>query len=112
LEELKLFPADARTGTQVLVAHFSAEEAAYAYSCTSFLRAHGIRCDFFPEPTKLGKQLQFAERNGVPFVLLAGKEEAAKGTVLMKDLATSHQLEMKLDQVVRWLDQPDDESNA
>lgn len=112
LEELNLFPADARTGTQVLVVHFSAEEAAYAYSCTSFLRTHGIRCDFYPEPAKLGKQLQFAERNGVPFVLLAGKEEAAKGTVLMKDLATSHQLEMKLDQVVRWLDQPGDESNA
>jgi hypothetical protein len=31
--------------------------------------------------------------------------------VLIKDLATGHQLEMKLDQVVRWLDQPADAGN-
>jgi histidyl-tRNA synthetase len=111
MEELNCFPEDARTGTQVLVAHFSEEEAPYAFECASYLRQNGIRCDFYPEPTKLGKQMQFAEKSGIPFVLLAGKEEASRASVLIKDLATGHQLEMKLDQVVRWLDQPADAGN-
>ena len=103
LEELGLFPAEVLGTTKALVAHFSEAEAPYAYEITSALRNAGIATDFYPEPAKLGKQFQFAEKCGIPFVILAGAGEAERKVVQLKNLSSGQQQELSLPELIQQL---------
>ncbi len=52
----------------------------------SELRARGLRVEMAPEATKLGKQLRYADRKGIPFALVLGPDEIEQGKVGIKDL--------------------------
>ena len=51
-------------------------------------RAAGIPCEVLSEPKKLVQQYALAEKKGAKWVLIAGKDEMAKGTVTMREIAT------------------------
>ena len=59
------------------------------------LRSAGLRVTTALEPRKLGKQLEKAVKEGVRFAVIAGEEEAARGTVKLKDLAKSEEREVE-----------------
>ncbi|GAA1520804.1 histidine--tRNA ligase [Dactylosporangium maewongense] len=68
-----LFKADALgvtrpVPTAVLVALWSEEERAASNRIAASLRARGIATEVAPVPAKLGKQIRYAERRGIPFV--------------------------------------------
>ena len=46
------------------------------------------------EPRKLAKQLQYADKAGIRFVVLRGEDEAARGVVAVKDLRRGQQFEV------------------
>jgi histidyl-tRNA synthetase len=52
------------------------------------LRRAGVPTEMYlgSEPG-LGKQIKYADRSGIPVVLIYGSDEKAKGTVTLKDLA-------------------------
>jgi histidyl-tRNA synthetase len=52
------------------------------------VRRSGIGVEFYPEPKKLGKQLQYADRRGFRAALIAGGNEFAANECQVKDLAT------------------------
>jgi len=58
-----------------------------SYSLSYHLRQAGIKVAVYPETAKLQKQLKYADRIGVRFVLIAGPDERAAGQVTVKDLA-------------------------
>ena len=68
-----LFKADALgvsrpVPTAVLVALWSEEERAVSNRIAAALRSRGIATEVAPVPAKLGKQIRYAERRGIPFV--------------------------------------------
>ncbi len=75
----------------VLVTVFDAGQQAESMRIAAQLRAAGIPTALYPEAAKLGKQLKHAQRIGAPAAVIAGPEEAAAGTVSVKDLARREQ---------------------
>lgn len=57
----------------------------------SELRAAGIATEAVLEPRKLAKQLQYADRAGIPFAVLVGEDELARGEVSVRDLLRGEQ---------------------
>src|SRR3546814_16492547 len=57
------------------------------------LRAAGLNVETQLEPRKLAKQLQYADRAGIRFVVIRGEDEAARGAVAVKDLRRGEQFE-------------------
>jgi histidyl-tRNA synthetase len=55
------------------------------------LRQAGLNVNGYPEVAKLPKQLKFADRMGIRFVVIIGPDEAANGLVTIKDLKTHSQ---------------------
>lgn len=91
LEELKKLPPG-RASAQVLVTVFDEAGAAYAQRIARELRAAGVNTELWLEPgAKLQKQLKYAERKGIPQVIVAGPAEADAQTVNLKTLATREQ---------------------
>ena len=50
-----------------------------------------MRVDVYPEADRLGKQLKYASSRGVPFVVVIGDDERARGEVALKDMRTGGQ---------------------
>jgi histidyl-tRNA synthetase len=59
------------------------------------LRAAGFNVETQLEPRKLAKQLQYADKAGIRFVVIRGEDEAARGMVAVKDLRRGEQFEVK-----------------
>jgi histidyl-tRNA synthetase len=57
------------------------------------LRAGGLNVETQLEPRKLARQLQYADRAGIRFVVMRGEDEAARGVVAVKDLRRGEQFE-------------------
>jgi histidyl-tRNA synthetase len=79
------------TPSRALVTLFSADLYAETLALASRLRQAGIKAEQFLEPIRLGKQFRYADRKGVPYVVILGPDEVASGKVVLKDLATGQQ---------------------
>ncbi len=91
LTELDLFPKKLLTTTQVLFATFGSEELHYALSWAKELRTAGIAVEVYPEPTKMKKQMGYADAKGIPFVAIVGGDEMAQNKVMLKNMTTGEQ---------------------
>lgn len=73
LTELGKFPANLSQSVRVLFINFGAKEQAYAMRCASSLRQEGISTLVYPDAAKMKKQMDFANRKGVPYVAFVGE---------------------------------------
>ena len=65
------------------------------------LRAVGIKTDLsLLEGKSLGEQLKYAGRRGIGMATILGPDEAARGVVAIKTLATGDQLDVERDQLI------------
>ena len=87
MEELKLIGTQA-TPAPVLVTQFDAARLGDYLRIGRLLRAAGINAEVYPEATKLGKQLKYADRKGFAIALIAGSDEFAQGAWQVKCLST------------------------
>jgi histidyl-tRNA synthetase len=86
--------ATADSSVDVLVALLDDEGLEHALSLSQRLRAAGLNVETQLEPRKLAKQMQYADKAGIRFVAMRGSDEAARGTVTIKDLRRGEQFEV------------------
>jgi len=72
----------------VLVAVMDEETRAASQTIADRLRARGIACEVSPSAAKFGKQIQYADRRGIPFVWFP----AAEGDGEVKDIRSGEQV--------------------
>lgn len=92
LNALDLYPADARTSTQVMFVNFGRQEAAAAMRMIKEMRSCGIAAEIYPDEAKMKKQMAYANATGVPFVAMVGESEMAAGNMALKNMATGEQV--------------------
>lgn len=104
LEELHMAPAEVcRPLTQVLVTVFSPGSASESLGLAQELRAAGIRTEVYLGADRLGAQLRYASRKGIPFVIIQGPDELAAGQLTVRDMAGDGQQRMSRDAAALWL---------
>ena len=103
LTELDLYPKEVLEQTQVLFATFGQEELRYALTWARELRAKGVRTEVFPEPTKMKKQMGYADSNKIPFVAIVGGDEMAQQKVMLKDMNSGEQKLVSLEEMINLL---------
>lgn len=86
LEELHLFPPQLEENTRIIFINFGDNETRYALKAIQKLREEGIRAELYPEATKMKKQMNYANKRNIPFVVLAGEEEIVRNTFTLKDM--------------------------
>jgi histidyl-tRNA synthetase len=91
MEELKLFPEDVYTGTQVLFFNMGAAESSTAFSAMQSLRKKGVRCELYHEQAKMDKQFKYAEKKNIGFIVIIGSQEIQNSTGIIKNLKTGTQ---------------------
>lgn len=95
LQENGLLPEYEPTPASALVTVFDQTLLTDSYALAGELRAAGLNILLYPEVTKLPKQFKFADKMKVKVALVLGPEEAEKGLVVVKNLATGEQIQVK-----------------
>ena len=91
LTELDLFPKELQSATRVLFATFGDAELHYALGWAKALRAQKIAVEVYPEPTKMKKQMGYADAKQIPYVAIVGGDEMAQNKVMLKEMASGEQ---------------------
>lgn len=93
MTEKEMFPSSLVTApVDVMVCNGSEDLVAETFALVQELRHAGLRADLYPESDKLGKQLKYASAREIPFVVILGEEERARGEVSLKDLRSGSQI--------------------
>ena len=103
LEELNLYPEDSLQGTQLLFATFGEAELQYALKWAKALREKGVAVEVYPEPTKMKKQMSYADSKQIPFVAIVGENEMSSNTVMLKNMSSGNQQQVDLPELVKTL---------
>ena len=99
MEELKLFPTNLTT-TRVLVTVFSKDLKDKSFEIAQMLRNKNINTEIWlDDDTKMEKQLKYADKKQIPYVVIIGPDEAKNDTVTVKNLATREQKTIPLGQL-------------
>lgn len=107
LEELNLFPEKTTEGVKIFFVNFGTVEATYALKAMKELRLEGIAVELYPDPVtsnkQMKKQMTYANRRDIPYVVLAGAEEIEKGVYSLKDMKKGEQKDVNLQQLIQHL---------
>lgn len=95
--------ASRETPVAVLVAVNDEAQRTDSMRIATALRARGINTLVAPKAAKFGKQIQFADRRGIPFVWFPGAGEAGQDQV--KDIRSGEQLHAD---ALSWAPAPED----
>jgi histidyl-tRNA synthetase len=100
LEELNLFPEEAQRTSSVLVCHLDAECRTHALHVVQTLRNKHIAAEVYPDHSKLKKQLEYADRKKIPFVIVIGSDEVKTGNLTVKNMKTGEQHQRTLSEII------------
>ena len=103
MTELGKFPANLSQSAQVLFINFGPREQGYCVQAAARLRAAGVATLIYPDAAKMKKQMEFANRKQIPFVVFVGDNEIASGSLTVKNMQTGEQQTLPLDQAVGML---------
>ncbi|WP_026916067.1 histidine--tRNA ligase [Christiangramia portivictoriae] len=103
LEELNLFPKTVLENTKVLFINFGDKESLYAMKSIRSLREAGINAELYPDSSKMGKQMKYADKRDIPFVILAGEEEIEQQIFTVKHMKTGEQDRLSLEELTAKL---------
>lgn len=92
-----------KTTSQVLVTNFTDSDASEYESIATALRRGGVATEVYYEASKIGKQMKFANAQGIKFVVFMGDEEKSKNVVKVKNMVTGEQAEMAPGEVTSYV---------
>lgn len=88
---------EVKTTTEVLVTNFDQTQIPQYMRLATQLRRAGIASEIYYDAAKLGKQIGFADKMGIPYVVLFGPKEIERGVGVIRALATGDQTEVPVD---------------
>ncbi|MFD2201796.1 histidine--tRNA ligase [Shivajiella indica] len=100
MEELGLFPEENMEKTKVLITYFDEKGFTYGLKILNQLRKSGISSELYPDESKIKKQLTYADKKQVPYVIILGDEEIQNNSVSLKDLQSGTQESLDLDTLI------------
>ncbi len=103
LTELNLYPENLQSTTQLLFATFGDQELLYALRWAKNFREHGLCVEVYPEPTKMKKQMGYADAKKIPYVAIVGGDEMAAGKVMLKNMQSGEQQLLTQDECLALL---------
>jgi len=100
LNQLNLYPETSTEQTQLLFVSFGEKELAYCLPWAKALREKGVNVEIYPEPTKLKKQMSYADTKNIPFVAIVGETEMNENKVMLKNMKTGEQSAVGLEELI------------
>ena len=103
MDQLQLFPVSEMNFSEVLIVALDQESEGHSLALLSRLREMEIPTELYPDRSKLKKPLNYASKNGVPWVILIGSDEISSGLLSVKNMVNGTQEKLSESEVVSLL---------
>jgi histidyl-tRNA synthetase len=103
MEELKLFPEHTVDAPTLMITNFDEDVLSHALSLLKKIRANGIKAELYPDTGKLKKQLTYANKKNIPFVLMVGSREVEDAKYGLKNMKSGEQLYLPVRELIEVL---------
>ena len=103
MTELQVFPSSLGTPAKVLFLNFGQQEEKESLLLLARVRKEGIAAELYPDPVKLKKQMEYANKRNIPFVAMIGNEELASGKITLKNMITGAQETISRDDLIKHI---------
>jgi histidyl-tRNA synthetase len=101
IKEQNLWPKLSSSPTKVLVTVFSPEYLKESMDIACQLRETGTNVDLYSNPeVKLDKQLKYADRKNIPFVIILGPDEIKKKMVTLRNMKSQSQEQLNFKELL------------
>jgi histidyl-tRNA synthetase len=102
MTELDMLP-ETKTKTKVLVTIFDEDTKKASLEVTNQLRSAGINTEIFFDSGGLKKQFKYANKKGIPYVVIIGPDEILKNEISLKNMSSGEQINMQIDKLIDTL---------
>lgn len=106
MEMLGLFPEQGLQTTTALFCYFDAQGREYSLPLLHQLRQEGLAVEMYPDVVKMKKQLDYANKKNIPFVVIAGEEEIQEGKLSLKNMLNGEQHRLTVIELIEKLKTP------
>jgi histidyl-tRNA synthetase len=103
LESLNLFPETITNTVKALFINFGETEALACMKAIKVLRSKNINVELYPDDAKMKKQLNYANKRQIPYVILVGETEMKSNTFTIKDMQSGEQKNVSLESLLKIL---------
>ncbi|MEZ4803439.1 MAG: histidine--tRNA ligase [Gelidibacter sp.] len=103
LEALGLFPETINNSVKALFINFGEKEALACLKAIKLLRSQGIKAELFPDTKKTIKQMNYANKRNIPYVILVGESELQNNTFTLKNMISGTQQQLVLTELINTL---------
>lgn len=100
---LDLFPSEVDFATKVLFVNLGADEEAASLEALREVRKAGISAEIYPDAGKMKKQMEYANRRNIPYVVIIGSNEIAEGKATVKDMRNGEQVSVAINDLAEKL---------
>lgn len=99
MEALALFPETVSATSKALFINFGDKEAFYAMQAITKLRQAGINVELYPDATKMGKQMGYADKRNINYTVLAGDKEMKANAFTLKNMKSGEQRQVNFSEL-------------
>ena len=103
LTQLELFPAATADSTKLMFVNFGAAEEAFCLPVLAAVRKAGINAEIFPDKSKMGKQMTWANNKKIPFVAIVGENEMLQEKINLKNMLSGEQQLVTAQELIKIL---------
>ena len=89
-----------------------AEDIGPAVSAAAVLRSAGVRTQLYVEKKKFKAKMSYADKLGIPFVVLLGEDEINEGVCSVKNMSTGEQLKLAPAEAAKSIKEQIDSANS
>ena len=100
---LDLFPEEVNFSTKVLFVNLGEEEKLASMRVIRSLRDAGVAAEIYPESAKMKKQMEYANRRMIPYVVIIGGNELQEKKATVKNMRTGEQSAVAFDEVCTFI---------
>ncbi|MCC6722793.1 MAG: histidine--tRNA ligase [Bacteroidia bacterium] len=102
MEEMQLFNDVKTTDTKIVLCQFDKKGQLYNFKIAAMLRENGISCEVYPDLKKINKQLEYAEKKGIEYVIISGEEEINSQILSVKNLKSRIQEKIDVKNIISY----------
>ncbi len=100
---MELFPDAVNVSTKVLFTNLGEKEQLQAMKLISKLRNAGVSSEIYPDGGKMKKQMEYANKRGIPYVVIIGSNEMESGKAMVKNMLSGEQSEVPFEELAERL---------
>lgn len=100
LREAEIIKPEASSLTEVLIVPMD-DGMEYSVKAANKIRENDIVCELYLDDAKFAKKLGYADKYGIPYVIIIGSDEIETGLLTFKNMKTGEQSKLSIDDIIK-----------